>query len=156
MGYAIAQQFLAACDSVVLCARCERKLEGAIASLREEFPYAKVAGVSGWGAKFIPTAATHKTSKTGLTALTASLAQELRAAGLTSIGVHNLSPGLVLTGLLLDGASPAARRFFNALAEEPETDAAELVPRMRVVQGMEQTIAYLSPASAFAWHHIYD
>jgi chlorophyll(ide) b reductase len=48
--------------------------------------------------------------------------------------VHNLSPGLVLTGLLLDGASPAARRFFNALAEEPETVAAALAPRMRAVQ----------------------
>ena len=56
------------------------------------------------------------------------------SAGLTSIGVHNLSPGLVLTGLLLDGASPAARRFFNTLAEEPETVAAALVPRMRAVQ----------------------
>ena len=28
----------------------------------------------------------------------------LNGAGLTSIGVHNLSPGLVLTGLLLNGA----------------------------------------------------
>lgn len=55
-------------------------------------------------------------------------------AGLASIGVHNLSPGLVLTSLLLEGASPAARRFFNALAEEPETVAAALVPRMRTVQ----------------------
>lgn len=55
-------------------------------------------------------------------------------AGLASIGVHNLSPGLVLTSLLLEGASPAARRFFNALAEEPETVAAALIHRMRAVQ----------------------
>ena len=71
----------------------------------------------------------------------------LCGAGLTSIGVHNLSPGLVLTGLLLDGASPAARRFFNALAEEPETVAAALVPRMRTVQvciqGLGFAIEYL-------------
>ena len=40
----------------------------------------------------------------------------------------------MLTGLLLEGASPAARRFFNTLAEEPETVAAALVPRMRAVQ----------------------
>ena len=58
----------------------------------------------------------------------------LDGAGLTSIGVHNLSPGLVLTGLLLDGASPAARRFFNTLTEEPDTVATALVPRMRAIQ----------------------
>ena len=50
------------------------------------------------------------------------------------MGVHNLSPGMVLTDLLLRDASPAARRFFNTLAEEPETVAATLVPRMRAVQ----------------------
>ena len=48
--------------------------------------------------------------------------------------MHNLSPGMVLTDLLLRDASPVARRFFNTLAEEPETVAAALVPRMRAVQ----------------------
>ncbi len=56
------------------------------------------------------------------------------AAGITSIGCHNLSPGMVLTDLLLEDASPVARRFFNALAEEPETVAAALVPQIRAVQ----------------------
>ena len=56
------------------------------------------------------------------------------AAGITSIGCHNLSPGMVLTDLLLEDASPVARRFFNALAEEPETVAATLVPQIRAVQ----------------------
>ena len=41
---------------------------------------------------------------------------------------------MVLTDLLLEGASPVARRFFNALAEEPETVAAALVPEIRAVQ----------------------
>jgi hypothetical protein len=45
-----------------------------------------------------------------------------------------LAPGMVLTDLLLQGASPVARRFFNALAEEPETVAADLAPRIRAVQ----------------------
>lgn len=42
--------------------------------------------------------------------------------------------GMVLTDLLLQGASPAARRFFNVLAEEPETVAAAVVPQIRAVQ----------------------
>jgi hypothetical protein len=41
---------------------------------------------------------------------------------------------MVLTDLLLRDASPVARRFFNTLAEEPETVAAALVPRMCAVQ----------------------
>ena len=41
---------------------------------------------------------------------------------------------MVLTDLLLKDASPVAKRFFNALAEEPETVAAALVPQMRAVQ----------------------
>lgn len=87
--------------------------------------------------------------------------------GVTSIGVHNLSPGMVLTDLLLkvwsectgrrisvpplmhdmngcalskterpnaQDTAPGARRFFNALAEEPETVAAALAARLRAVQ----------------------
>ena len=39
----MAQQFLAARDSVVLCGRCERRLESALSALRADFPGAKVA-----------------------------------------------------------------------------------------------------------------
>ena len=48
-----------------------------------------------------------------------------------AVGIHQLSPGMVLTDLLLDGASPVARRFFNVLAEEPEVVAADLAPKIR-------------------------
>ena len=41
---------------------------------------------------------------------------------------------MVLTDLLLDNASPVARRFFNALAEEPETVAAALVPQIKAIE----------------------
>lgn len=71
------------------------------------------------------------------------------AAGISSVGVHNLSPGMVLTDLLLKDSTPVARRFFNTLAEEPETVAAALAPRIRGVQGTGRSIAYLSPPSAF-------
>ena len=58
----------------------------------------------------------------------------LSPAGITSIGCHKLSPGMVLTDLLLEGSSPVARRFFNTLAEEPETVAAALVPQIKAIQ----------------------
>jgi hypothetical protein len=55
---------------------------------------------------------------------------------------------MLLTDLLLRDSTPAARRFFNALAEEPETVAAALVPRMRAVTGTGTSIDYLTPADA--------
>jgi chlorophyll(ide) b reductase len=63
--------------------------------------------------------------------------------------VHNLSPGMVLTDLLLKDSTPVARRFFNTLAEEPETVAKDLVPRILGTRGTGQSIECLSPASAF-------
>lgn len=106
-------------------------------------------------------------------------------AGVTSVGVHSLSPGMCLTDLLLKvrrqlrGGSGArwrspdvcaggrgrnalcdvgpgnasakavqtpvqdttagSRRFFNALAEEPETVAAALAPKLRAVQVQVQS-----------------
>lgn len=63
--------------------------------------------------------------------------------------MHNLSPGLVLTDLLLKDSTPIARRFFNTLAEEPETVAEILAPRIRSVQGSGQSLDVLSPLSAF-------
>jgi chlorophyll(ide) b reductase len=55
---------------------------------------------------------------------------------------------MVLTDLLLKDSSPGARRAFNALAEEPETVAAELVPRIRAVRGTGGGLDYMSPADA--------
>lgn len=105
-------------------------------------------GFSAWGRKLSATACTHKSTKTALSALTAALSDDLKAAGVTSVGVHNLSPGMVLTDLLLKDTAPGARRFFNALAEEPETVAAALAPRLRAVQGTATSVEYLNPASA--------
>lgn len=105
-------------------------------------------GFSRWGAKFTKSACTHKTTKVALTQLTMSLNEELKNAGILSIGVHNLSPGMVLTDLLLRDSTPLSRRFFNVLAEEPETVAAVLAPCICSVKGSGQSIEYLSPLSA--------
>ena len=42
-----------------------------------------------------------------------------------------IATGMVLTDLLLQGATPRSKALFNALAEQPETAAAELVPALR-------------------------
>ena len=55
---------------------------------------------------------------------------------------------MMLTDLLLRDSTPAARRFFNALAEEPETVAAALAPRVRGAAGAAGGVEYLDPAGA--------
>lgn len=101
-------------------------------------------GFSPWGAALSSAVCTHKATKTGLAQLNTSLRKELQTAGVTGIGVHNLSPGMVLTDLLLKGASPVARRIFNALAEEPETVAAALAPKVRDITGTGRSVEYLT------------
>ena len=105
-------------------------------------------GFSRWGAAFSRSAATHKATKMALSQLNTALREELQRENIRSIGVHNLSPGMVLTDLLLRDASPVARRFFNVLAEEPEMVAEFLVPRIREVRGSGEAVEYLSPVSA--------
>lgn len=68
--------------------------------------------------------------------------------GVTNVRFHQLSPGMVLTDLLLrDNPTPTVKRIFNMLAEEPETVAVDLVPRIRsVVLGdkRNQYVAFLT------------
>lgn len=90
--------------------------------------------VEGAGSEGLPTPrmATYGACKRALPHLVASLRTECRG---TPVRIHKLSPGMVLTGLLLqDGTTPATRRVFNILAEESDTVARYLVPRIsRVV-----------------------
>jgi NAD(P)-dependent dehydrogenase (short-subunit alcohol dehydrogenase family) len=101
-------------------------------------------GFSRWGASFSKSTCTHKATKRGLSQLTSALSEELTEAGVECVGVHQLSPGMVLTDLLLEGASPLARRFFNVLAEEPEVVAADLCPKIRAVSGTNSSIEFLT------------
>lgn len=101
-------------------------------------------GFSKWGASFSKSTCTHKATKRGLSQLTVSLTEELKAAGINSIGVHQLSPGMVLTDLLLEGAEPVSKRFFNVLAEEPETVAADLVPKIRGTFSKTSSVEFLT------------
>ncbi len=94
------------------------------------------SGVKGGGT---PGYACYGATKRGLPQLTESLVKELdvgvqgygkkETAG--TVQVHNLSPGMVFTKLLLDDSTPELRKFpFGVLAAQPEEVAADLIPKI--------------------------
>lgn len=97
-----------------------------------------------------PLYAAYGATKAGIRQLNKSLQAELAGCGRGRL--HTLSPGMILTDLLLEGATPATKQAFNILCEQPETVAAFLVPRIRaaVARGSASGahIAYLTPLSA--------
>jgi len=100
------------------------------------------AGSRGGGT---PMSAAYGASKAALPQLTKSLKKELRAH---NIGVHQLSPGMVMTDLLLSGSRDNARalKVFNILAEQPESVAKWIVPRIRGVKTLKaEPIRFLTP-----------
>jgi hypothetical protein len=65
-----------------------------------------------------PRFAAYGATKRSLAQLGASLQAELGLAKVTKVGVHNLSPGMVTTELLMSGAdTPTAKFFINCLGE---------------------------------------
>uniref|UniRef100_Q3ATL9 Oxidoreductase, short-chain dehydrogenase/reductase family n=1 Tax=Chlorobium chlorochromatii (strain CaD3) TaxID=340177 RepID=Q3ATL9_CHLCH len=99
-------------------------------------------GFSAVGASFSRSAVPHKASKRGVAEITHFLARELHEAAIRSIGVHELSPGLVLTDLLLRDAPADTRRFLQVVAQTPEAVAAVLAPKIRKVRGLNRTVRY--------------
>jgi chlorophyll(ide) b reductase len=89
-----------------------------------------------------PGYACYGATKRGLPQLTATLVKELdegvqgyeKVKTRGRIQVHNLSPGMVFTKLLLDNSTPELRKFpFGVLAAQPEEVAADLVPKILAV-----------------------
>ncbi len=78
-------------------------------------------------------------SKAGYVQLEKSLVKEY-----PHIGIHALSPGMVLTDLLLANSDKRVRRIFNILAERPETVADFLVPRIKRIKGTGKRIKFMS------------
>ncbi len=123
------------CGTMMLCAEVSR------AMLRQPFEGTKPSyhifnmGFSALGMRSSPTATSHRASKRAVALTTGLLHAELKKAGVNAIGVHELSPGLVLTDLLLKDAGIRERMLFNAVAETPETVAASLAPKIRAVRG---------------------
>lgn len=94
--------------------------------------------------------AAYGASKRSIPQLVSSLNKE---ANDENIRFHTMSPGMVLTDLLLgENQDPKFRKIFNCLAEEPETVATELVPQLRsvILADKKKTyIAYLTIPRAF-------
>ncbi|KAG7672283.1 hypothetical protein Ndes2526B_g06724 [Nannochloris sp. 'desiccata'] len=87
-----------------------------------------------------PRFAAYGATKRSLEQFSKSLRAELKFAGINNVGIHNLSPGMVTTELLMAGADNKVSKFFiNCLAEQPETVARSLVPRIRKVPGAQCT-----------------
>ena len=127
--------------SIMMCAEAVRLMNSQPPSPEPVYHIVNM-GFSATGASFSRSAVPHKASKRGVTELTHFLSRELKDAGKTSIGVHELSPGLVLTALLLQDASPEAKRLFNVMAESPEKVASILVPILRSITGSNHHIRY--------------
>lgn len=93
-----------------------------------------------------PNMSVYGCTKAGITQFTLSVRQELSQH--RTIGVHLLSPGMVITDLLVkSGTSLRSKRFFNILAEEPHVVATYLYDRIRNVSGTGTRIAFLTPLS---------
>ena len=117
-------------------------MKEAIRVMRQQPQGGHIFNMDGAGADggATPRFAAYGATKRSLEQLSKSLRAELRFAGLTSVGIHNLSPGMVTTELLMAGADNRASKFFiNCLAETPETVAEALVPRIRAVPGAQRT-----------------
>lgn len=97
---------------------------------------------AGSGGTSTPLTAAYGATKCGLRQLSASLLQECKG---TRVGIHTASPGMVLTELLLSGASLQNKQVFNIICEQPETVAQALVPGLRTVKGTGKAVNYLTP-----------
>ncbi|XP_043697845.1 chlorophyll(ide) b reductase NOL, chloroplastic [Telopea speciosissima] len=81
-----------------------------------------------------PRFAAYGATKRSVVHLTKSLQAELQMQDVKNVVVHNLSPGMVTTDLLMSGATSKQAKFFiNVLAEPAEVVAEYLVPSIRSI-----------------------
>ncbi|XP_059652847.1 chlorophyll(ide) b reductase NOL, chloroplastic isoform X5 [Cornus florida] len=81
-----------------------------------------------------PRFAAYGATKRSVVHLTKSLQAEMRMQDVKNVVVHNLSPGMVTTDLLMSGATTKQAKFFiNVLAETAEVVAEYLVPSIRSI-----------------------
>ncbi|KAJ8538597.1 hypothetical protein K7X08_027818 [Anisodus acutangulus] len=81
-----------------------------------------------------PRFAAYGATKRSVVHLTKSLQAELEMQHVKNVIVHNLSPGMVTTDLLMSGANTKQAKFFiNVLAEPADVVAEYLVPNIRSI-----------------------
>ncbi|GLI65934.1 hypothetical protein VaNZ11_009608 [Volvox africanus] len=108
----------------------------AIRVMRAQGSHGHIFNMDGAGAdgNATPRFAAYGATKRSLAQLGKSLSAELGILGIRNVAIHNLSPGMVTTELLMTGANtPTAKFFINCLAEPAADVAAYLVPRIRAV-----------------------
>jgi len=109
----------------------------------------KIFNLAGYGSKGMasPNLAAYGASKSSIPQLNKTLIKETKG---TSIGIHLLYPGMVLTDLLMKNANtPESKKIFNILAEKPDTVATYLVPKMRKIKGTGKEIKFASRLEYF-------
>ncbi|PAN45859.1 hypothetical protein GQ55_9G143900 [Panicum hallii var. hallii] len=102
-----------------------------------------------------PRFAAYGATKRSVVHLTKSLQAELQMNEVNNVMVHNLSPGMVTTDLLMSGATTKQAKFFiNILAEPPNVVADYLVSNIREIpsnQSMKPTyIRFLTGLKAYS------
>eukprot|EP01025_Chloroclados_australasicus_P029578 TRINITY_DN2958_c0_g1_i1.p2 TRINITY_DN2958_c0_g1~~TRINITY_DN2958_c0_g1_i1.p2 ORF type:complete len:305 (+),score=28.06 TRINITY_DN2958_c0_g1_i1:94-1008(+) len=115
----------------------------AIKVMKQQESGGHIFNMDGAGADGGPTPkyAVYGATKRGLFQLSKSIEAELKMLNIDKVGIHNLSPGMVTTELLMAGAdTPQAKFFINCLAENPEDVADYLVPRVRKVPQESATL----------------
>ncbi|KAH9769303.1 chlorophyll(ide) b reductase NOL [Citrus sinensis] len=148
--------FLSSSVIAVLLFTAER-VDSAVQSLREEFGEQHVwamkmmreqprgghiFNIDGAGSDGRPTPrfAAYGATKRSVVHLTKSLQAELQMQDVKNVVVHNLSPGMVTTDLLMSGATTKQAKFFiNVLAEPADVVAECLVPKIRSIAASGST-----------------
>ncbi|KAL7126298.1 hypothetical protein ABFS83_14G176700 [Erythranthe nasuta] len=116
-----------------------------------------VFNIDGAGSDGRPTPrfAAYGATKRSVVHLTKSLQAELKMQDVKNVVVHNLSPGMVTTDLLMSGANTKQAKFFiNVLAEPAEVVAEYLVPNIRSIptnrSGRPTYIRFLTGLKAYS------
>jgi len=118
-------------------------LFGCRVAIRHQVPH--IFNMDGLGSKGQVSAGytAYGATKRAIPYITTSLNKELQQEGRPISHIHTLSPGVVITDLLIKDTSPAARRIFNIIAETPEIVADDLVPRIRALEGSSESGKYI-------------
>ncbi len=108
----------------------------------------KIFNLGGYGTNGMasPNLAAYGSTKSSVPQLTKTLVKETKNK---KIGIHILLPGMVLTDLLLTNADVEAKKFFNIIAEKPETIARKFVPKMKKIKGTGKKINFNSTVKYF-------
>ncbi|MHA2366676.1 MAG: SDR family oxidoreductase [Candidatus Hodarchaeales archaeon] len=111
--------------------------------------YGQIFNMEGMGSdgRMHPKLTTYGSSKRSIPYLTSAISKEVHEMNELkdkNVGIHTISPGMVLTELLTNHVTSENANIFNILAEKPDTVAKKLVPKIRKTSGKSESIRYLS------------